>query len=365
MTEKIAAFVSLRKIYKTICLNNRLLWLMLVSLTLLNIPAAAQQSYGTKPQAGEIIVAGKKVPSLELAFKMVEDEGYIYIGPGIYKQAGVLNRNGVTIMGSDGTHFKDTTIKGKATFLIRGNNTNMINIECSGAKVQHKNGSCIRLEGQNLRLNKVYFHDSQSGILAGGNQGNIEINNSRFERIGHGGRSHAIYVNGGRLAVRRSIFLSAKDQAHELKSRAELTILQNNLFASLDGNDSRLVDIPNGGEVIIKGNLFVEGPKTVNYQIFSWGVEGVKHQKNSFIMENNMIVSDRKAGSVFLGKATELPPIQARANVFIGRYKDQLPDGNAILKSRDDYGFAPHPAIPYWPPADRVIMRYRKSQKNQ
>ncbi|WND03992.1 hypothetical protein QGN29_06340 [Temperatibacter marinus] len=316
-------------------------------------------------EEGEILVNNRVVRDIQVAFNMVTDNGFIKIGPGIYRQAGELKRNGVIISGSKGTHFVDTITKGKATFVIKGSNTIIKNIECSGAKAEHNNGSCIRAEGKNLKVMNVYFHDSQSGILTSGKVGTLEVVNSRFERIGKKGRAHAIYMNGDKLAIRRSVFISAKDQAHEIKSRAAVTIIQNSIVASLDGDDSRLIDVPNGGEVIIRDNMLIEGPGSVNYELLSWGVEGVRHKKNKFSMTNNLIITDREAGSYLLGIHKSLDYPTASGNVLVGFFKRWVPEDNILIKSREEFGFGPHPELPYWPATDRAYTMLKKMMSEQ
>ena len=86
-------------------------------------------------------------------------------------------------------------------------------------------------------------------MLTGPNPGRILIRNSRFERLGLNGTAHGIYVGGGELYVYQSEFLRSKSQGMEIKSRARKTVIERSVIASLDGVDSRLLDIPNGGEL--------------------------------------------------------------------------------------------------------------------
>lgn len=322
----------------------------------------AQDQRVKNPREWEIITRGQIFDTLQDAFDAVEDGGVIRIGPGVYRQAGVLKKNNVIIIGSKGTHFVGTIAEGKATFIFRGQGTTLKNVECSGAKARDNNGACIRFEGYNLLLDSVYFHDSQSGILsAKGDRGHVEIKNSRFEQIGKVGRAHPIYMGGGRLTLKYSTIVTTVDQAHGVKSRASETILIGNVIASMDGNDSRLVDIPNGGKVILRNNLFVEGPKTANWEILSWGVEGLRpFKEHSFLMENNMVVSDRMNGSVLLGmKDNGLPRPTISGNMLVGFFKKSIPTGNKVVKSRSEFGFADHPALPFWPGAARAIKNHR------
>ena len=302
---------------------------------------------------GEIRVNGRTVDTLERAFAAVMPQGIILMGPGEYRMAGKLTQNGVLLKGSQGTVLRGVAHNGKAALVIAADDVTVDTIECLDIAVKDKNGACIRFEGKNLTVKNVYFHDAEQGLLAGGDHGKIIIEDSRFERLGKAGYAHGIYVGGGRLLIRRSRFLASKDQGHEIKSRADFTVIENSIIASLDGDDSRLIDIPNGGRVIIRNNLIVEGPNTVNFQMLSWGVEGVKKARNSFTLINNLIISDRQAGSVLIGLGEGLPGINASKNMIVGKYKDAIPASNFFFETREDLGLPEAPTLPDWKEADK------------
>ncbi len=72
--------------------------------------------------------------------------------------------NNLTIQGINGRPHIDangSSSEGKAIWVIVGSNTEIDNIEFSGAKVTANNGAGIRLEGQNLIVRNCYFHDNQ------------------------------------------------------------------------------------------------------------------------------------------------------------------------------------------------------------
>lgn len=295
-------------------------------------------------------------PQLNQAFKAAKDGAVITIGGAAFYESGILRANNVTIRGSKGTHLLETAAEGKASLVIKGNDTIIENIECSGIEVSDGNGACVRLEGDNLTLRNVYFHDSQEGLLTkshGG--GSIFIEDSKFERLGGAcgikcGRSHGIYIGRAtELTVKRSVFLSSKDEGHAIKSRAARTTIENNVIASLDGKDSRLIDIPNGGEVIIRNNVLQKGRNSSNPDLIGIalelayeGVEG--HPVNSSLIEGNRVViepSDRQRTFVH---SRDVPAPDVKANSFIGGEKPG--NGENWHKTREDAGLGPYPALP-------------------
>jgi hypothetical protein len=198
--------------------------------------------------AETILLDGENVQTLDIAMKQAKDGSTIVLSEGEFQQAGVLSANNVKISGQyRKTKIYSKAAMGKGALVIQGKNTLIENIECFDIHVSSQNGACIRLEGSDLTVKGVYFHDAEQGILTGHAPGKVIIDNSRFERLGKGGQAHAIYVGGGLLFIKNSSFLSSKDQGHEIKSRAEETTIESTVIASLEGNDSRLVDISNGG----------------------------------------------------------------------------------------------------------------------
>lgn len=303
------------------------------------------------PGENEIWVTGRQVASLQQAFDYATDDSIIRIGPGIYRQGGKLERHNVRIVASKGAVLDGAAVEGKAAIVVAGNDTIIENLACRNIAVKDRNGACIRHEGFNLTLKGVHFTDSEQGILTHDKPGKLIIEDSRFERLGKNGRAHGIYVNGGELEIRRSFILSAKDEGHEIKSRAERTTIEYSVIASLEGNDSRLIDIPSGGVAIIRENLIVEGPKTVNWQLLSFGVEGVRYNTNLLKVEKNLIISDRPGGSEFIGLSDDVRAPIIAGNIVVGnvRYKG-WPVNNYFFDKRSDIRLPPAPLLPDWDP---------------
>jgi len=302
---------------------------------------------------GQISVGGRIVTTLEQAFNAVEQGGTIRIGPGTYKMAGILkNKHGVSIYGSLGTVFDGVAAGGKATFVLASNDITMEDITCRNVKVRDKNGACIRFEGTNLILRRVQFENSENGLLANKNSGNILIEDSIFDGNGAGGRSHGMYVNGGRLTVRRTKVINTKGEGHGIKSRAEQTIIEDSIIASLNGKDSRLIDIPNGGIAAIRRNLLVEGPNTANWQLLSFGVEKNKHESHFLKLEDNVIITDRDGGSDLILVGDGMPTPTVRKNVVVGNIRYDWPASNFFFDNRSELGLPPAPELPAWDPSE-------------
>jgi len=148
----------------------------------------------------------------------------------------------------------------------------------------------------------VHFFDSENGILTSKNTGVILIEDSRFENLGKGGQAHGVYIHSGELIIRRSVFISSKDEGHEIKSRAARTIIEDSVVASLGGRDSFLIDIPDGGEAIIRRNLLQEGPASANYHAVAFAAEGDKYENSHITIEDNVILMDRRYSIIVLTK---------------------------------------------------------------
>ncbi|TVR83912.1 MAG: tandem-95 repeat protein, partial [Rhodospirillales bacterium] len=315
------------------------------------------------PDAPRATIGDRVFTSVSEALATANDGDTITILPGVWREATTITANDITIEG-EGAHLKDATTGGKATLVIQGNNTTIRGLEVSGMSVSDGNGAAIRQEGKNLTLDGVYFHDGQQGILANNGTGTILIENSTFERLGHGGRAHGIYVNKiAELIIRDSQFLSSKGQGHEIKSRAAKTTIENSVVASLDGNDSRLIDIPNGGEIVIRNNVLQMGPNTANNDAIGINLEqrnpNNAHDwpRNSILIEGNIIISDRGGSNDRLlhyrdWEDSGYPAPVLVGNTVVGFSSSQVPSGNAWYANRDAAGLPPYPFLPEAPVAD-------------
>ena len=306
-------------------------------------PWQPDQRYAS--QASGKIIYASNYRSLNGAAKALVDGDTLIIDGGIYQQAMVIRANNVSIIGSGHVVLENTAAGGKAAIVIAGNNTRIANLECRKIAVRDRNGACIRLQGENLFLEHVYFHSSQQGLLTGGDPGKIFINNSRFEKLGYGGRAHGIYVGGGELSISDSLFIAAKGQGHEVKSRANKTSIVRSTLSSLSSRDSRLIDITRGGELLLVENLLHKGPLSVNADLIGFGLEKSLLPNSSVVMERNTIIMERRGTNRLLHVREEFSNFTIKDNLLIGDAPESLGEDNLIFESRKAAGLEPYPAL--------------------
>jgi hypothetical protein len=296
------------------------------------------------PKEGEIIVDGYSFFDMNEAAKKVKENSTVFIGPGIYTEGMKISHDNVSIIGKN-THFKGAVIEGKATFVVTSDNVLIESIECSEVEVPSENGACVRHEGGKLTLSNVHFHHSEQGLLQGGGVGGeIYVKYSLFEYLGKKGQAHGLYTSGALLDVKHSIFRNTKDQGHAIKSRSKVTNINNVVIDSGTGDDSRALDIPNGGELYIKDSVFYQGVNTVNGQIIGYALETLRRQRNYKIeIINTIVIGERPNGNTLLLARKNMPDLEVAIydNVIIGRFTDEelISDkSNVRFKNRSEAG---------------------------
>ncbi len=311
-------------------------------------PIRAARAASDEPPPGMVRVDGELYSTLKAAFEAARPYSRIRIAPGEWFEGGVITADGVVIE-AQGAHIVGATVEGKAALVVRADNVEIHGLECSRISVPDRNGACVRLEGRNLALAGVHFHDSEEGLLTGGDPGTVAIWNSRFERLGRAGRAHGIYVGGGRLHISRSRFLASRDQGHEIKSRALENVIEDSVIASAGGDDSRLIDISNGGVLIVRRSVLQEGPASVNHDLIGYGLEGLaKGATHRIRIEDSIIISDADRPVTFLARPKGAPRPEFFGNLFAGRFRD-LSDDRPLNRHADDRaaaGLPPAPTIP-------------------
>jgi len=278
--------------------------------------------------------------TVESALAAATDGVVVRILAGVYRDGGVLRANGVRIE-AEGVYLFDRAWQGKANLVIQGDDTVILGLRCSHIRVADANGACIRAEGRNLTLRGVHFHDSQTGLLSGRTAGRIVIEDSTFERLGNRGEeignAHGIYIGSiDEFILRRSRVLASEGGGHEVKSRAARTVIEDNVIASLSGVDSRQIDLPNGGDIVIRRNVLQKGPHSSNHQVIGIGMErgrghGTDHAFNEAIVEDNTVLFDRRGRNVFVS-VRDVPEARTRNNL--------------VINDRAAAGVAAYPFIP-------------------
>lgn len=117
------------------------------------------------------------------------------------------------------------------------------------------------------------------------------------------GAMHNVYINTGVDSTNYTVKMTnswshAAHYGHTFKSRASTNILEGNYFGGGSptgpekGTDSYLVDIPNGGQLVMKNNIFVKNKSQGNAMSFAYLMEGIiDTRKHSVDAQHNTFVA--------------------------------------------------------------------------
>jgi hypothetical protein len=264
-----------------------------------------------------------KLPSQAAALARTGD--VIEIDPEAYVgDVAVWTADNLTIRGVGGGRAKllaaGQSAENKATWVIKGRNAYVENIEFAEAVATNGNGAGIRAEGINLTVVNCYFHDNQEGILSALNTttSRISIEDSEFDRDGgNGGYSHEIYIsNIAQLIVRGSYFHHGR-VGHLIKSRAQRNLIAaNRITDEADGSASYEIDLPNGGLNIVMNNVIEQSALTQNSTMLENGLEGTTNPIQELHVVNNTFVNDLGRGDFIRIRGPV--PAQVANNIFVG-----------------------------------------------
>ena len=236
-----------------------------------------------------------KLPS-EAAFESGNNDT-VLIDPGTYDDCAVWRASRLTIAArAPGVVFSGKTCEGKAIFVISGNDVTVRGITFMHAAVPDHNGAGIRAEGGNLTVEDSHFIDNEEGILSGGApHATITVRNSEFRGNGTciAACAHGLYVGTIALLDVEDSRFTDTHEAHDIKSRALRTVLRgNDISDGPTGHASYLVDVSNGGDVLMEHNTLSKGPRTDNNTTaVSIGAEGVSNPTASLVIRDNSFVN--------------------------------------------------------------------------
>jgi hypothetical protein len=295
------------------------LWVMLLAL-----------AFGAARGATIVVGAGTQVPTLADALRQARDGDTIAVLSGEYRgDVAVVHQRRLTIRGvgkrpiliANGKH-----AQGKAILVVRNGEVTIENIEFRGARVPDGNGAGIRFERGRLHVRACAFFDNENGLLtANFADAELIIEDSEFAQAPPvaGKLHHLLYV--GRidsLTVSGSRFHQGH-VGHLLKSRARRTVLAYNLLVDgAAGRASYEVDLPNGGDALLVGNVIGQGAHTENPVVIAFGAEGDAWPRSRLRMAHNTLLNDGLVPAWFLRVWKErLPPhteVQAVNNLSVG-----------------------------------------------
>lgn len=328
--------------------------LCLASLALAAPPVAASTQCAGQPVAGprwqpgayptgsRILAVGpdRKFKSPSQAAKAARDGDVVEIDAGVYVDTAVWKQSGLIIRGVGGRPrlmAPQQLAQSKAIWVVSGRDVTIENVEMTGARVPDRNGAGIRAQGKGLTVRASCFHDNENGILTTNDPDNwLVVEHTEFANNGHGdGKSHNVYV--GRVARFELRFSLSRDarQGHLVKSRAARNVIEyNRLVDGPDGRASYEIDLPSGGDSLVRGNLVVQGASSPNQGVVSYSAEARNQPSGKLTVAYNTLFSAR-ANPVFVANASTIPA-DVLYNVYSGAVGTQVrgpanESGNVVL----------------------------------
>ena len=266
------------------------------------------------------------------AIASAADGDTVMIDPGQYFDCAVVKASHLTIEGTGpGVVMTDKTCQGKAILVTVGSDVTVRNLTLTRARVPDANGAGIRAEGANLSVDRVHFVNNENGILAAASPGStIRIIASEF--IGNGkclsNCAHGLYIGKvALLRVENSIFFDTH-VGHHVKSRAERTeLIGNKITDGDDGTASYLVDVPNGGALLMENNTLEKGRNASNRSAaIVIGAEGVTQPTPELVIRNNRFTNDLPQSTIFVRNLTATEATLT-GNALVGKVTPLSGDG--------------------------------------
>ena len=268
----------------------------------------------------------RAVKTVAQAARLARDGSIIEIDPGDYRaDVAVFGTADLTLRGmgprvrliADGAH-----AEGKAIWVIRRGRVTVENIDFIGARVPDHNGAGIRFESGQLVVRNCLFYGNENGILSASTpDATLRIENSEFAFNGHGdGLTHHLYVNAiASLTVTGSYFHHA-NVGHLIKSRARINrIAYNRLSDDIGGRASYELEMPNGGDAVVLGNLVQQSAQTSNSTVVSYGAEGRLWPNSRLRFVHNTVVNDHPGGGTLLRVSPGADQVRLRNNLLVGK----------------------------------------------
>ncbi len=277
---------------------------------------------------------------------LINDNDTIQIDAAIYKNVPQVkwSKNNLYIVGvgagrprlEAGATIANDMSNGKGIFVTSGNNIRIENIEFANAVVVDHNGAGIRQEGANLYVKRCRFVANEMGIL-GGNIPNCKTTVEYCEFLNGGstqnpGYQHNIYINHiDTLLFRYNYSHDAIAEGHEFKSRANYNFILYNRISNEKSEDSRTIDLPNGGTSVIVGNIIEQGENSANTNLLGYGLEGLTNNApHNLWLANNTFINKKSKGS-FVHIAAGTNTLFMKNNILTGAKTAGLIIGNAAV----------------------------------
>jgi hypothetical protein len=288
---------------------------------------------------------GKEFSTITAAVDAAHNNDVIDVQAGTYVNNFAVISKSLTLQAVGGmVHLTEThrppNAKGMLTIGTVGDapNVTIKGFEISGVAIPASlgdNGAAVRWQSGNLTLEHDWFHNNQEGLLGTPltkGAGNLTIRYSEFGFNGSGnGQTHGLYVGlVHSLTINHSYFHDTV-AGHEIKSRAENNTITDDRIFGGSSTDSYQIDLPNGGDDIVTGNILEKGLHSENPRFIAFGEAPALTgrplwEDSSLLAENNVFVSDRGRGVAAIWNASGLDLVTAAHDRFWN-----IPRGSAFL----------------------------------
>lgn len=313
----------------------------------------------------------RDIVSIAEVSKRVSDGDTIEIDAGTYlRDVAVWTQNDLTIRAVGGRvklNASGGAAEGKAIWVVRGGRITIEGFDFADARVPARNGAGLRFEAGQLTVRNCRFLGNEMGLLTGNDpHAELVVENSEFAHNKRpDGHNHGLYVGSiARLTVRGSYFHHGHI-GHLLKSRAAVNHVHYNRFSDeLEGTASYELEFPNGGVVLLVGNIVQQSSTSENGILISYGAEGYTWSENVLLLAYNTLVDNSPSEGVFLrvmrgeGKFAATVRIKAVNNLLVGNsdtldragageYRNNFNvDWNVFVRAaREDYRLVPEAAV--------------------
>lgn len=223
----------------------------------------------------------------------------VVVAPGTWTVCGCWVTKRLTIVGAgDGrdtaqpTIVKESTIQGKAV-LIADAPLTVMDMRFEGVTVADLNGAPVRQQAGNVTMIRCTILGCDEGFLGDGNRA-IVFQDTLIVGAGRDGYQHGIYAGrGGSLTVTGGEIRDTQAGGHHIKSRALSTTVKGTVLGRADfgGNESRAIDVPNGGHLFVDGATIYKGLESGHHAVIGYGHEGAHHPEGSINIRNTRFVS--------------------------------------------------------------------------
>lgn len=266
--------------------------------------------------------------SLPRAVAAAADGDTVLLEAGEHRaQAAVVDQRRLTLRAEGGTAVllaEGAHAEGKALLVVRQGWVRVEGLQFRGVRVPHGNGAGVRFEGGRLELLRCGFFDNEMGLLTANTpDAEVQVVDCEFGQAPRhsGALHHLLYVGRMRRLLLRDSRLWGGWRGHLVKSRAQHNlILCNRIDDGDQGEASYQIDLPNGGQAWVAGNLVVQGAQPQNHTLLAYGAEGRAHADGALHVLDN----------VFVNRAAE-------PAAFVRLWPDRLPAGTPVQVQRNRF----------------------------